>query len=549
MKARKSARSARSAPSSTFTREASASPCSPPRAAACAARSRPRSRPSERTRAWCSRPSTRRRTPTRGPRPTCPAARSRSRSTPTAPSSRRARSTPARSSSPCSPPPSVAAERCAREGRRDRRCGRGPELAPRVPRARRGRRDGGDGREIRRLARRARGRRGLPLLRAHLHDGLLPAPDRAAPDRQQGLSAQGQGRAAGGRSRPLRRRLRQPGRRRRRAADRRRRRAAAEVHADQDLQRGRRGARLQALHRRRLVPLLRRPRAQAHGLLRLRPPPGQRRQGADRLLLPRPQGLLRHVLQHERPMLIAVLAAAALVAGLTGAWSPCGFSMVETLAPGGYAGRLRTTATACTTFALGALAGGVITFGGLAAIGHALGAGAPLVAAFVAVAAAAGEAKSARIVPQVRRQVPESWRRRLPVPLAAGLYGILLGLGFTTFILTFAVWALAATAIALGDPHAGLAIGLGFGAGRALPVVALAPRGGGALHAKMAEQPKILRTLRLADALALTITAAALIASPAHAATSTIAFAFTDPSVDGATLALHRPGATGELRT
>ena len=28
----------------------------------------------------------------------------------------------------------------------------------------------------------------------------------------------------------------------------------------------------------------------------------------------------------------------------------------------------------------------------------------------------------------------------MPVPVAAGLYGVLLGLGFTTFILTFAVW-------------------------------------------------------------------------------------------------------------
>jgi hypothetical protein len=48
------------------------------------------------------------------------------------------------------------------------------------------------------------------------------------------------------------------------------------------------------------------------------------------------------------------LIALALIAGVTGAWSPCGFSMVETLAPAGYAGRLRTTILACATFALGA---------------------------------------------------------------------------------------------------------------------------------------------------------------------------------------------------
>ena len=214
-------------------------------------------------------------------------------------------------------------------------------------------------------------------------------------------------------------------------------------------------------------------------------------------------------------MLETVLILAAAAAGVTGAWSPCGFSMVETLAPQGYAGRMRTTVAACTTFAVGALAGGAITFGGLALLGEALGAGGPValaVAAAAALAAAIGEAHGARIVPQVRRQVPESWRRRMPVPLAAGLYGVLLGLGFTTFILTFAVWALAGVCIAIGDPALGLAVGLAFGAGRLLPVVVLAPVGGGSLHAAMAERPRILRSLRAVDAVALTACAVALVA-------------------------------------
>ena len=153
----------------------------------------------------------------------------------------------------------------------------------------------------------------------------------------------------------------------------------------------------------------------------------------------------------------------------------------------------------------------MLTFGGLGLLGAALGAGAPVAAAVVALAAAAAEARGARIVPQVRRQVPESWRRVLPVPLAAGLYGVLLGLGFTTFILTFAVWALAGIAIALGDPQLGLAIGLGFGLGRALPVVAMAPSGGGALHAAMAERPRILRSLRAIDAVAMAALAVVLV--------------------------------------
>jgi hypothetical protein len=244
----------------------------------------------------------------------------------------------------------------------------------------------------------------------------------------------------------------------------------------------------------------------------------------------------------------AVLLAAALAAGVTDAWSPCGFSMVETLAPQGYAGRLRTTLVACATFALGALLGGVVTFAGLALLGEALGANAPFAAAAVALAAALGEARNARIVPQVRRQVPESWRRVLPVPVAAGLYGVLLGLGFTTFILSFAVWALAGISVALGDPALGAVVGLGFGAGRALPVVARAPGNGGGLHATMAERPGILRAIRAVDAATLALAATALAAAPAPAAVRTVAAGYADMSVDGALSALHRPGGPGELR-
>jgi hypothetical protein len=229
-----------------------------------------------------------------------------------------------------------------------------------------------------------------------------------------------------------------------------------------------------------------------------------------------------------------VVVATALLAGVTGAWSPCGFSMVDTLAPGAYAERMRATLPACATFTLGALAGGVITFGGLALLGSVLGDGSRLAAAVIALAAALGEARGARIVPQVRRQVPESWRRTMPVALAAGLYGVLLGLGFTTFILSFAVWALAGLSVALGDPALGALVGLAFGAGRALPVIALAPaartRRGAAAHAAMAVRPGILRGLRAADALALAVCALALTTSDARAA-DVVAGAALNPSV------------------
>ena len=250
-------------------------------------------------------------------------------------------------------------------------------------------------------------------------------------------------------------------------------------------------------------------------------------------------------------MLIA-LTLAAFVAGVAGAWSPCGFSMVDTLAPHGYAGRMRVTVVSCAAFATGALAGAVATFGGLALLGSALGMGggaAVAVAAAALFVAAAGDTAGRRIVPQVRRQVPESWRRILPLPLAAALYGVLLGLGFTTFVLSFAVYALAAVCLALGAPVVGLAVGLAFAAGRILPVVVLAPmqasERGVQLAGAMGQRPGVLHALRAAGAVALTAAAFALAlgGAPAAAAEPKLASRLgTDPSVGGRALAWQRPG-------
>jgi hypothetical protein len=237
-------------------------------------------------------------------------------------------------------------------------------------------------------------------------------------------------------------------------------------------------------------------------------------------------------------VLILALVTVAAIAGLTGSWSPCGFSMIETI------GRPRTPVLAsCAAFAAGALAGGVVTFGVVALAGavvRRVAAGDVMLAAAaaLAVAAAAAELRGLSIAPQIRRQVPEHWRRTLPLPLAAALYGVLLGLAFTTFVLTFAVWALAGVTFAVGRPELGVAVGLAFGFGRALPIVTTAPlvhrRIGVRLLAAMAERPALLRAFRLADAVALTLAAAALVVARAGAATTL--GSGTDPSAAGDTV-------------
>ncbi len=250
------------------------------------------------------------------------------------------------------------------------------------------------------------------------------------------------------------------------------------------------------------------------------------------------------------------LVAAALLAGVCGTWSPCGFSMIETIGPVGHTGGRATTLSACATFTLGALAGGVFTFGLLSALGGLLevagGAASYLVAAAIAAAAAIAEMRGVPILPQLRRQLPEHWRRVMPMPLAAALYGVLLGLGFTTFVLTFGVFALAGIAFALGDPAVGLAVGLAFGVGRALPIALLAPvadrEAGIRITETMAARPGIYRGVRFGDGLALLAAAAALVvASPAGAA-HTESHPAADPAIGGDDLAFQRPDGSGLLR-
>jgi hypothetical protein len=253
------------------------------------------------------------------------------------------------------------------------------------------------------------------------------------------------------------------------------------------------------------------------------------------------------------------LVVAALLIGATGTFSPCGFSVVETLGPTGHTGGRRTTLAACVAFVPGAVIGGLLTFGSLAAVGELLhGAGgriAYLLAAGLAVVAAVLEVRGTRIVPQIRRQLPEHWRRLLPMPLVGVLYGVLLGIGFTTFVLSFGVWALAGISFALAKPELGILIGAGFGVGRAIPVVALAPLAGTRAGARatdlMAGSPGVYLGVRRGDAGALAAVALALVFTTSSAgAAQGVATGAADPSASAATnsIVYERAAGGGVLR-
>jgi hypothetical protein len=181
-------------------------------------------------------------------------------------------------------------------------------------------------------------------------------------------------------------------------------------------------------------------------------------------------------------------------------------------------------------------------FAALAAIGAAAGGHAVLLVALaIGGAAVVSDALGLRVRPQIRLQVPEPWRRTMPLGRALFLYGLLLGTGLTTYVPATAAWALPALCLALGSLTAALATAGGFAAGRALPVLVLAARGG---ETVLAERPQGLRLLRALTAAALLC---ALVAGQVQAA-GTVASPAGDPSAAGDDLAWQQPGVGGFLR-
>jgi hypothetical protein len=152
--------------------------------------------------------------------------------------------------------------------------------------------------------------------------------------------------------------------------------------------------------------------------------------------------------------------------------------MVETITPAGCGSRHRHRA-ALALFALGAglAAAGLGALLGLA--GSALDPAWTLPAlAVLALAVAAREAGLVRLpIPELRRQVPERWRREWPLPAWSLGYGAGLGVGALTHQPVGTFWVAAAGALALGEPPISAVCLLPFGLGRALMVALPARRG------------------------------------------------------------------------
>jgi hypothetical protein len=152
--------------------------------------------------------------------------------------------------------------------------------------------------------------------------------------------------------------------------------------------------------------------------------------------------------------------------------------MLSTLNPVSERGRGHRYPPTAAWFLLGALAGGALLGAGAAVGAFVLSLAHPspslLLAAAVVLAAACIAAERGWLglrLPVHPRQVDESWAVRYRRFLYAGGYGVQIGTGFATYIMTTAVYLTAALAVLTADPMAALAVGVIFGAIRGLAII------------------------------------------------------------------------------
>jgi cytochrome c biogenesis protein CcdA len=219
--------------------------------------------------------------------------------------------------------------------------------------------------------------------------------------------------------------------------------------------------------------------------------------------------------------------------------------MVETLTPAVCGSRQRHR-VALALFTLGA----VLAAGALGALlgvagswldrSWALGA-----VAVLALIAAAREAGILRVrVPELRRQVPERWRREWPLAGWSFGYGAGLGAGVLTHQTVSTLWVAAAGAFALGDPAASAACLAVFGLARGL-MVAIPTRGGRDGARAVGRLVELRRWLAPVNVGGLLVAAALFGAAPALGQVTTQGE--YDPSASGRVVATGGFDATGPV--
>lgn len=203
----------------------------------------------------------------------------------------------------------------------------------------------------------------------------------------------------------------------------------------------------------------------------------------------------------------------AAVAGARGTWSPCGLSMISSINPLSERSRGNRYWLTALWFIAGSVLGGVLlgSASGVLAFAARPLADQPSAALAVAalaclVALAADRRLGGFQLPLHPRQVNELWLTRYRRWLYAAGFGLQIGVGFATYIMTAATYLVVVLAALTGSPALAVAAGAVFGLVRGLAVL-LSARSRTApalrqLHLRLsALEPASMRTALAAEAL------------------------------------------------
>jgi hypothetical protein len=185
--------------------------------------------------------------------------------------------------------------------------------------------------------------------------------------------------------------------------------------------------------------------------------------------------------------------------------------MLASITPLGERGRSNRWGTTVVAHLLGTTAPAALQGAVLGAVGQLLPLGTTARMFLVAGAAAGAVALDlARVRPPgFRRQVAESWLDEYRGWVYGGGYGLQLGLGWATIVPTWLVWAALTGMLLVGSAASGLVVGVAFGLGRGLPVLATARvldgRGLSDLHRRLAAWQAPFRVVSLAGAATLAL--------------------------------------------
>ncbi|HEY5148919.1 MAG TPA: hypothetical protein VIJ23_03685, partial [Mycobacterium sp.] len=176
--------------------------------------------------------------------------------------------------------------------------------------------------------------------------------------------------------------------------------------------------------------------------------------------------------------LVVVTALVTVTAAVRGIWSPCGLSMISTINPFSERSRGNRYWLTATWFTAGSALGGAL-LGALAAVGAALWGSLAASAAVTAgvgsvgclIAAASDSSTFGFRLPVHPRQVNEQWLARYRRWVYACGFGVQIGVGFATYIMTAAVYLTVLLGALSGSPATAFAVGLVFGLVRGLAVL------------------------------------------------------------------------------